>query len=174
MLTYGGSDQEWKPEKNMYCDADWALSSDRESTSRYVFLLAGGAVSWSSKKQTTVALSTADAEYVAATHAAKQILWYQSLFHELEIPQPETSVLLLDNQAMIAISYHPEFHAHTKHIDIAHHFLCDLVKSGTIEIIYIQTRKNLADVFTKGLPKPLHQDLTTGIGVISNQGRVLE
>jgi hypothetical protein len=158
----------------MYCDADWASSYDRKSISGYVFLLAGGAVSWSSKKQATVALSTAEAEYVAATHAAKQILWHRSLFNELEIPQPETSVLFSDNQAAIAISHHPEFHARTKHIDIAHHFLRDLVESGTIEIIYIQTRENLADVFTKGLAKPLHEDLITGIGVISDQGGVLE
>ena len=75
---------------------------------------------------------------------------------------------------MIAISHHPEFHAQMKHINIAHHFLHDLVKSGTIEIIYIQTHENLADVFTKGLLKLLHEDLTTGIGVISNQGGVLE
>jgi len=122
----------------------------------------------------TVALSTAEAEYVAATHAAKQILWHQSLFNELEIPQPETLILFSDNQAMISISHHPEFHACTKHINIAHHFLRDLVESGMIEIIYIQTWENLADVFTKGLPRPLHEDLTTGIGVISDQGGVLK
>ena len=92
-LTYGGSDQIWEPELTMYCDADWASSSDRKSISGYIFLLAGGAVSWSSKKQATVALSTAEAEYVAATHAAKQILWHRSLLDKLEIQQPETSVL---------------------------------------------------------------------------------
>ena len=116
----------------------------------------------------------AEAEYVAATHAAKQILWHRSLFNELEIQQPETLTLFSDNQAAISISHHPEFHARTKHIDIAHNFLRDLVESGMIEIIYIQTWENLADIFTKGLPRPLHEDLTTGIGVISDQGGVLE
>ena len=173
-LTYGGSDEDWKPELNMYCDADWASSSDRKSISGYVFLLASGAVSWSSKKQATIALSTAEAEYVAATHAAKQILWHRSLFNELEIQQPETLTLFSDNQAAISISHHPEFHARTKHIDIAHNFLRDLVESGMIEIIYIQTQENLADIFMKGLPRPLHEDLTTGIGVISDQGGVLK
>ena len=158
----------------MYCDADWASSSDRKSISGYVFLLASRAVSWSSKKQTIVALSTVQAKYVATTHAAKQILWHQSLFNELEIQQPETSTLFSDNQAAISISHHPKFYACTKHIDIAHHFLRNLVKSGTIEIIYIQTWENLADVFTKGLPRPLHEDLTMGIGVISDQGEVLK
>ena len=113
---------------------------------------------------------TAEAKYIAATHAAKQILWHQLLFNKLEIPQPKTSILFLDNQAAITISHHPEFHTQTKHIDIAHHFLRDLVESGMIEVIYIQTCENLADVFMKGLLKPLHEDLTTGIGVISNQG----
>jgi hypothetical protein len=173
-LTYGGSDQTWEPELTMYCDADWASSSDRKSISGYIFLLAGGAVSWSSKKQATVALSTAEAEYVAATHAAKQILWHRSLFNELEIQQPETSVLFSDNQAAIAISHHPEFHARTKHIDIAHHFLRDLVESGTIEIIYVSTRDNVADIFTKGLSRPSHEDFTYGLGVMPNQGGVLE
>jgi Reverse transcriptase (RNA-dependent DNA polymerase) len=176
-LTYGGLEHTYSTELSVYCDADWASSSDRKSISGYVFLLGGGAVSWSSKKQATVALSTAEAEYVAATHAAKQILWHRALFDELEIPQPqpETSILFTDNQApAIAISHHPEFHARTKHIDIAHHFLRDLIESGTIETTYIQTRENLADVFTKGLPRPLHQDLTYGIGVLSNQGGVLE
>jgi hypothetical protein len=61
-----------------------------------------------------------------------------------------------------------------KHIDIAHHFLCDLVESGTIGTTYIQTHENLMDLFTNGLSRPLHEDLTTGIGVISDQGGVLE
>lgn len=76
----------------------------------------------------------------SATHAAKQILWHRALFDELEIPQPETSILFTNNQAAIAISHHPEFHARTKHIDFAHHFLRDLIESGTIETTYIQTR----------------------------------
>lgn len=66
-LSYGGSDQEWMPDITMYCDADWESSYDRKSISGYVFLLAGGAISWSPKKQAIVALSTAEAEYVAAT-----------------------------------------------------------------------------------------------------------
>ena len=80
----------------------------------------------------------------------------------------------MDNQAAIAISHHPEFHMCMKHINIAHHFLYNLIESGTIKTTYIQTHENLADIFTKGLPWPLHQDLTYGIGVLSNQGGVLE
>ena len=128
---YGGSDQIWEPELTMYCNVDWASSSDRKSINGYIFLLAGGAISWSSKKQATVALSTAEAEYVAATHAAKQILWHRSLFDELDIQQPETSVLL-------------------------------------------STHDNVADIFMKGLSRPSYEDFTYGLGVMSNQGGVLE
>jgi hypothetical protein len=76
--------------------------------------LAGGAVAWSSKKQTTVALSTAEAEYISATHVAKQVLWHRSLLAELEIPFPKKSTIFTDNQASISIGHNPEFHAQTK------------------------------------------------------------
>ena len=108
----------------------------------------------------TIALSTTEAQYVVATHATKQILWHHALFNELKIVQPKTSVSFSDNQPAISISHHLKFHAYTKHIDIAHHFLCDLVKSGVIEVIYIQTCKNLVDLFTKGLSRPLHDEFT--------------
>jgi hypothetical protein len=75
-LTYGGNSDVLNVDLNFYCDADWAASSNRKSISGYVVIMAGGAIAWSSKKQTSVALSTAEAEYVAATHAAKQVLWH--------------------------------------------------------------------------------------------------
>lgn len=165
-LTYGGPDQDWTTELSIYCDADWASSADRKSVSGYVFTLAGGAIAWSSKKQTSVALSTAEAEYVAATHVAKQVLWYRALFQELGFSQPQTSIIFTDNQAAVAIAHHPEFHSRTKHIDIALHFLRDLVKSGTLETVYINTKDNLADIFTKGLSRPTHQDLVQRIGLL--------
>ena len=154
---------------NFFCDADWANNtSDRKSISGYVTIMAGGAVSWSSKKQQTVALSTAEAEYVAATHIAKQVLWHRTLFQELDSPFASTSTIFTDNQAAISISHHPEFHSRTKHINIAHHFLRDLISQGTINTVYVNTRDNLADIFTKGLSKDLHEDLTARIGVLSD------
>lgn len=110
-LTFGGPECEWTSELNIFCDTDWAANADCKSISGYVFMLAGGAVSWSSKKQTSVTLSTAKAKYVAAMHIAKQALWYQSLFHELGFPQPAASTIFMDNQAAIAITHHPEHHS---------------------------------------------------------------
>ena len=173
-LTYGGSREILNQDLNIFCDADWAADANRKSVSGYVITLAGGAVAWSLKKQATVALSTAESEYISATHAAKQVLWHRSLFTELEIKLPRTSTNFSDNQAAIAIAHHPEFHARTKHIDIAYHFLRDLVKSNILNLVYINTHENLADLFTKGLPKAVHQDLTYEISILFDQGGVLE
>lgn len=165
-LTYGDPSSKWTPELDMFCDADWASNADRKSVSGFVFTLAGGAVAWSSKKQTSVALSTAEAEYVAATHAAKQVLWYRALFDELGLWQPTTSTLFTDNQSAIAIAHNPQFHSRTKHIDIALHFLRDHVQSGTLNTVYVNTKDNLADILTKALPRPAHDDFTYRIGLL--------
>lgn len=172
IIYKGGTDQSDEPQT--YTDADWGSNLHRKSVSGYIVILSGGAVAWSSKKQSTVALSTAEAEYIAATHATKQILWQRYLFKELDLPHDDTSILLSDNQAAIAISHNPGFHARTKHIDIALHFLSDHVANGTITLKHVQSRDNLADLFTKSLNKVLHQDLTFRIGVMPKQGGVLE
>ena len=167
-LAYGGDENILNTDLSIFCDADWASdTSDRKSISGYVILIAGGAVSWSSKKQATVALSTAEAEYVTATHVAKQVLWQRSLFTELDFPLPTTSTIFTDNQASISISHHPESHSRTKHIDIAHYFLRDLISAGILNTIYVNTRENLADMFTKALPRELHEDFTMRIGILS-------
>lgn len=158
----------------MFCDSDWASQADRKSVSGYVFVLAGGAVAWSSKKQTTVVLSTAEAEYTAAVHATKQLLWHCSLLTEVGLPTPKVWTLRTDNQAAIAIAHHPEFHPRTKHIDIAMHFLRDHVEKGTLNIIYVPTEDNVADLFTKRIPREQHQKLTASLGVMPGQGGVLE
>ena len=123
-------------------------------------------MAWSSKKQSMVALSTAEAEYVAATHCAKQVIWHRSLLNEVGIPLPSTSTIFSDNQATVSIAHHPEHHTQTKHIDIAHHFLCNLIQNGMLNLVYINTLVNLANLFTKSLPKTVHQDLMYEIGIL--------
>jgi len=109
-LNYGGDDKDiLNTELNIFCDADWANdTSDQKSISGYVVTMTGGAILWSSKKQQTVALSTAKAKYVSATHVAKQVLWHWSLFEELDLPLPTTSTIFTNNQAAISISHHPD------------------------------------------------------------------
>ena len=94
------------------------------------------------------------------------MIWHRSLLNEVGISLPSTSTIFADNQAAVSIAHHPEHHARTKHIDIAHHFLCDLVQNGTLNLVYINTQITLADIFTKLLPKVVHQDLTYEIGVL--------
>lgn len=171
-LTYGRL-EDWKPELTHYVDADGGTNPHRKSISGYVFTIAKGAVSWSSKKQSVTALSMAESKYVAVMHATKQLLWHRYLFNELNIPQPKKSILWFDNQATIAICHNPEFHARTKHINISLHFLCDYVEAGTMEIQYVPLHENLANIFTKRLPCQIHEYMTTGLGLLPVQGGVL-
>jgi len=106
-----------------YSDADWGAGEDRKSVGGFVFLLKGGAISWTSKKQNSIALSTTEAEYMAMTQATKEIGWLRVLLDELgafaHIEQ--LSQLHGDNQGALAVARNPEYHARMKHIDIQHH-----------------------------------------------------
>ena len=169
-VTYGGSPELLHDDINIYCDANWASDSDRKSISGYVIIIAGGAVAWSSKTQNTVAPSTPKAKYIAATHVTKQVLWHCSLLTKLEFLLSTPSIIFLDNQLAIAIAHYLEFHACTKHIDIALHFLWDHVNKGTIDMFYIKTDYNIADIFTKVLTRPVHQNFTYELGIIPVKG----
>jgi hypothetical protein len=136
-----------------YCDADWASQSDRHSISGYAFRIGCGAATWSSKKQGLVALSSTEAEYIAATHAGKEICWLRTFMRELGNPSDRPTTLHVDNQSTIAICKDNKFHARTKHIDIRYHFICEAVESGQIHVQYIPTGDNIADIFTKPLAR---------------------
>ena len=137
-----------------YVDADGSMAEDRRVISGYAFLIDGGAVSWSSKKQEIVSLSTMESEYVAATHAAKEALWLQSLIRELFAPFDEPTMLFSDNQSAIALMKDHQYHARTKHIDIHFHFIRWVVENGNICLIYCPTADMVADTLTKALPSP--------------------
>ena len=125
-----------------YSDADWAGDIEgRESTSGYVFCIAGGPVSWRSKKQDTVALSTAEAEYVALSSAAQECIWIKRLNSEFGNMSDGPTVIMEDNQSCIAIAKNPQHHGRSKHIDIKHHFIRELVGNKTIELRYCPTKK---------------------------------
>jgi hypothetical protein len=149
-----------------YADTDWASDvNDRKLTSSYMFKLAGAAVSWSSKKQTSVALSSTEAEYISGAHAAKEAVWLRQLLSELGLNTSSPTVLHVDNQSAIAIAKNPEFHDHTKHIDIHYHFLRQVVKDRTVELQYTLTRDQVADALTKGLPPASFNKFRDAMGV---------
>ena len=118
-----------------YTDADWAGDvGDRKSTSGYMFLLGGAAISWKSNKQTCVALSTAEAEYVALSTAAQEAIWLQQLTSDLMNKSIQEMIIYEDNQSTICLAKNQQVHGRTKHIDIKYHFVRNLVEAGRIKV----------------------------------------
>ena len=136
-----------------YTDADRAVQEHRHAISGTVFLMDGGAISWSSQKQELVTLSTAEAEYVATTHAAKEAIWLCQLIFELFPSLKLMTSLYCDNQAAIWLTTNDNYHTHTKHIDIRYHFIWQVIASGALWLVYCLTDDMTADILTKGLPK---------------------
>ena len=152
-----------------FCDSDWGGSEDWRSTSGYVFLLNGGAISWASRKQSVVALSSTEAEYMEITQAVKEVHWLRTLFIELGTPRhaKEISMIFSDNQGAIALSRNPGYHDRSKHIDIQFHFIRQHVdpENGTINLLYCPTGEMVADILTKGLVRGRHQQHTGAMGL---------
>ena len=135
-----------------YSDADWAGDvAERRSTSGYMFLFNGGPISWKSQRQKCVALSTAEAEYVALSSAAQESIWLTQLLSELTRASETPMVIHEDNQSTIAMARNPQYHGRAKHIEIKHHFIRDQVAYGTIELVYCPSSQMIADMLTKGL-----------------------
>jgi hypothetical protein len=134
-----------------FVDADWAGDLDRRrSTSGYVFNLFGGAISWMSKRQAVVALSTTEAEYMAATHASKEAVWLQRLCSGIGLVQQAVR-LDCDSQSAIFLAKNPAYHSKTKHIDVQYHFVRDMVEEKKVLLEKVDTLKNVADSLTKSV-----------------------
>jgi hypothetical protein len=148
-----------------YCDADHAGDVDtRRSTTGYVFKLHGGAVSWSSRLQQTVAASTTEAEYMAAASATKEALWLRKLMTDFNKP-PDTLLINSDNQAAITLLKNPIASARSKHIDVIYHFARERVMRKEVAFVYCNTADNIADVFTKALPDSKFAVCRDGMGM---------
>ena len=152
-----------------YADADWAGdATTRKSTSGYMFSLAGATVSWKSKRQTVVALSSTEAEYIALCLAAQEAIWLRSLLESLGFKQSKATKLYEDNQGAIALTKNPKTHSRTKHIDIKYHYIREAVDKKDIELVYCPTDKMVADILTKGLPRPKFDELRSLMGITSD------
>ncbi len=134
-----------------YTDANWARDNDRKSTGGYLYKLGGAAISWSSKRQNTIALSSCEAEYMAASEAAKEALWMRRLLNEFGYGGPQQVTIQADNQSAIALAENPMHHGRTKHIEIRYHFIREKVTEGLIKLAFVPTGEEAAD----GLTKPL-------------------
>ena len=134
-----------------YCDADWAGSAnDRTSTSGVCFFLGNNIISWFGKKKNCVSLSTAEAEYIAAGSSCSQFVWMKQILTEYNVKQ-DVMTLLYDNLSSINISKNSIQHSRTKHIDIRHHFIRELVEEKIVTLEHVATELQQADIFTKAL-----------------------
>jgi hypothetical protein len=137
-----------------YSDADHGGNPDNgRSTSAYVVKMGTGAVSWMSRLQSIVALSTTEAEFISAVSAGQEIIWMRSFLGELGYSFDTPSLLLVDNQSAIQVARNPEHHRRMKHLDLRYFWLRDMINSGVIAVRYIPTADMAADLLTKALAR---------------------
>ena len=151
-----------------YTDSDFQSDQDsRKSTSGNVFVLGGGAISWRSIKQTCVADSTMEAEYVAASEAAKEAVWLRNFLLDLGVvPSVQSPITLYcDNSGAVANSKEPRSHKRAKHIERKYHLIRDIVQRGDVVVMKIASENNLADPFTKSLSSTTFERHVEGMGV---------
>lgn len=151
-----------------YTDSDYAGDlDDRRNTSGYVFFLAGGAISWSSKKQPVVTLSTTEAEFIVVASCATQCIWLRRILEQmgwLGSIQGATT-MFCDNVSTIKLSRNLVLHGRSKHIDIRFHFLRDLVSKEVVELVHCGTSHQIADIMTKAVKLDTFEHLRAMLGV---------
>ena len=161
-LRYGSNDSNDVQQRELlgYTDSDYAGdSTDRKSTMGYVYLLHGGAITWSTRKQQSVATSTTEAEYMGLCNAAKEAVWLRNLLTSLGRRKYATECTRIygDNQGSLKLVANPEMHSRSKHIDVQYHYVRELIQQGLIEVEYIPTADMAADILTKPLKRQLHE-----------------
>ena len=150
-----------------YSDANFAGDiNTRRSTSGVLVLYANGAIAWSSKLQNTVALSTTEAEFVAASECTKEVMWLMRLLSELgALSENDVPKVFVDNASAVRLVKFPEFHKRSKHIEVRYYYVRECFERGEINVIQISTQDQLADMFTKALPKMRFRNLCQLMGV---------
>ena len=167
VLVYDGSDVGMDMTFHGYTDADWSGDNDTSrSTSGYVFIANKAAIGWSSKRQSMVALSSTESEYIGLANAGQHLAWLRSFFDELGRPQDGATELRCDNRAAIILTKDPQFRARTKHIQRKYHYVRDgLVATGEAVVMWYPTDDMVADIFTKALPHDKHMKFCHAMGL---------
>ncbi|XP_055623253.1 uncharacterized protein LOC129766690 [Toxorhynchites rutilus septentrionalis] len=148
-----------------YTDADWGGDTDtRKSTTGYVFKKMGGAISWNVKRQSCVALSSCEAEFIALSRTTQEAFWWQQLLRQIDGEQ--TIAIFCDNQSAICMTRNDGCNPRTKHVSIRYQFVKDVVEKGDIKLHYIPTHEHPADGFTKALAKQKHIQFMELTGIV--------
>jgi hypothetical protein len=165
--TGGAGSSGTSAELHGYTDADWAGdSADRKSQGGFVFAMGGAAISWQSRKQSLIALSTLEAEYVACSDAVREAKWLSQLVADIaDQPSSSSVTLYCDNQGALKTIVSGVSKASTKHIDVRFHNSRHAHSSGTVDFSYIPSNENTADICTKALPAPRHDFLVKKLGI---------
>jgi hypothetical protein len=148
-ITYRALGEKGSDKLVGYTDASYANATKGRSTSGYIFMLAGGPVSWSSRKQPITATSSSEAEYIAASDGAKQAVWLRHFLHSIQKGSKGPTPFYMDNQSAMKLSDNPVLHSRSKHILIRYHAIRDFINHREINPIYISTTDMLADSLTK-------------------------
>lgn len=154
-----------------YSDASWITNKeDHSSTSGWVFLLGGGAISWASKKQTCITASTMESEFVALAAAGKEAEWLRDLIYEIPLwPKPISTISIrCDSAATLAKAYSHVYNGKSRHLGVRHSMIRELIMNGVISVEFVRTQLNLADHLTKGLARDLVHKAAKGMGLKSN------
>ena len=164
MLCYQGRDLRLRG----YSDADWAGDLDEhKSTSGYTFLLGDGAITWCSKKQSCVALSTMESEYVACSTVVQEAIWLRRFFQCLDIVASAMDPVTIysDSMATLAYAKDPNYHGKTKHIKIKYHYIQDMIAKKEVLLEHISTKNMLADPLTKPIARDSFHGHIKGLGL---------
>ena len=157
-----------------FSDSDYASCSSRRSRTGFAFFLGDTIVSWYSKKQNVVSLSTCEAEFYAFTEGGKEAIYLRRIWSEIQTQQvcsddssSESVKLHCDNNSAIAVVKNPAEHKMMKHVDIRHKWIQERVRNGNFQVEYVPTKENVADLFTKGLLRPRFEYLRSKCGIVA-------